>query len=116
MFVAVCMLVLSLILKGAITGGRMWVAAGSPLHNFLSRPVLHKLSIDAQQEASLPQLLGGQGLKVAGVPLNRGGLDRGRAAQGLEAVCRQHSGGGCWGYRCLSRGGRPVHLQSPGKT
>ena len=74
------------------------MAAGSPLHDFLSRPVLHKLSINAQQEAPLPQLLGGQGLKVAGVPLHRGGLDGGRLAQGLEAVCRQYSGGGRWGY------------------
>lgn len=60
--------------------------AGSPLHDFLSGPVLHKLSIDAQQEAPPCQLLEGQGLKVAGVPLHRGGLDGGRPAQGLEAV------------------------------
>ena len=79
------MLVLSQYLK-PIVCGRIWLAAGSPLHYFLSGPVLHKLSIDAQQQAPGPQLLRGQGLKVAGVPLHRGGLDGGRIAQGLEAV------------------------------
>ena len=89
---------LSLQPEGPKVCGGMWGAAGSPLHDFLGGPVLYKLSIDAQQQAPPGQLLGGQGLEVAGVPLHRGGLDGGRIAQGLEAVCCQHSGGGCWGY------------------
>ena len=72
--------------QGMMDEGRR-VAASSPLHDFLCRPVLYKLSINAQQQAPPRQLLRAQGLKVAGVPLHRGGLDGGPVAQGLEAVC-----------------------------